>query len=51
MELVRFEIKLSLVKGILVGIKQEDFIEEDVIEKDIELYFGIFRLTTTLIYN
>ena len=51
MKLVRFEIKLSLVKGILVGIKQEDFIEEDVIEKDIELYFGIFRLTITLIYN
>lgn len=51
MELVRFEIKLSLVKGILVGIKQEDFIEEDVIEKDIELYFGIFKITTTLIYN
>jgi len=51
MELVRFEIKISLVKGILVGIKQEEFIEEDVIEKDIELYFGMFRLTTTLIYN
>tara|TARA_R110000737_G_scaffold236826_1_gene249245 strand:+ start:165 stop:320 length:156 start_codon:yes stop_codon:yes gene_type:complete len=51
MELVRFEITAGIFPGILFGIREYNFIQEDVEEKDIVLYFGMIQITLTLIYN
>ena len=51
MELVRFEINVGIVPGILFGIREYHFIEDDVREKDIVLYFGMAQVTLTLIYK
>ena len=51
MELVRWEINASLVRGILFGISEEVFIENGVKEYDYNLHLGLFKITLTLIYN
>lgn len=51
MELVRYEINVGIIPGILFGIREYHFIEDDVKEKDIVLYFGMAQITLTLIYN
>tara|TARA_R110002051_G_scaffold324053_1_gene419839 strand:+ start:4264 stop:4422 length:159 start_codon:yes stop_codon:yes gene_type:complete len=51
MKLVRFEISTGILPGILFGIREYHFIEEDVKEKDIVLYLGMFQVTLTLVYN
>jgi|TARA_R110000744_G_scaffold133271_3_gene241624 hypothetical protein len=51
MELVRFEISAGILPGILLGIREYHFVQDDVKEKDIVLYLGMVQLTLTLIYN
>jgi hypothetical protein len=51
MRLVEIEIKLGLIKGIIFGIYQSDYIDDGVLEKDFNIAFGIFNLKTTFIYN
>lgn len=51
MELVRYELRVGMCKGILFGMREYDFQSEDVTEKDIVIYFGMFQLIVTLIYN
>ena len=51
MELVRYELRAGMFKGILFGVREYDFHSEDVVEKDIVVYFGMFQLIVTLIYN
>ena len=51
MELVRYEIRVGMFKGILFGMREYEFMNQDVREKDVVFYFGIFQLVITLIYN
>jgi hypothetical protein len=51
MKLNAYEISLTLIKGILLGVQENEFIEDDVIEKDFDIYLGLFKITITLIYN
>lgn len=51
MEYLGYELKLNIFKGILFGIMEETFIEEDVIEKDFSIYFGMLSICFTRIYN
>ena len=55
MELVRYEISVGLIKGILIGMREYDYKGQidghDVVEKDITFYLGMCKLTITLIYN
>lgn len=51
MRLAAWEINLTLIKGILFGVQENKYIEEDVKEKDFEIYLGLFKITITLIYN
>jgi len=51
MKLSAYEISLTLIKGILLGVQENEFIEDDVIEKDFDIYLGLFKITITLIYN
>ena len=52
MELVRYEIKVGLVKGVLFGIREYDFYDkqQEVAEKDVVLYLGMIQLVLTFIY-
>jgi hypothetical protein len=51
MEYIGYEVKLNLFNGILLGVMEEIFIEEDVIEKDFVIYFGMLSICFTRIYN
>ena len=51
MEYIGYEVKLNLFKGILLGVMEETFIEEDVIEKDFSIYFGMLSICFTRIYK
>jgi hypothetical protein len=51
MKLQAWEVSLQLTKGILLGVQELEFIEEDVYEKDIEIHFPLFKIIITLIYN
>jgi hypothetical protein len=51
MEYIGYEVKINLFKGILFGIMEETFIEQDVIEKDFVIYFGMLSVCFTRIYN
>jgi hypothetical protein len=51
MEYIGYEVKLNLFKGILFGVMEETYIEEDVIEKDFVIYFGMLSVCFTMIYN
>ena len=51
MELVRYEIRTGIFPGVLFGIREYDFDSDDVREKDIVLYAGMFQVILTLIYN
>ena len=51
MGLVRVEISAGIFKGVLFGMREYDFMNEDVREKDIVIYIGMFQLIITLIYN
>lgn len=52
MELVRWELSLGLVKGLLFGVRQYSFQSEDkeVYEEDVVLYLGMCQVVLTLIY-
>mgnify|MGYP001626608655 CR=1 FL=1 len=52
MELVRYELKVGLVKGIVFGIREYDFYdrEQEVAEKDVVLYLGMIQLVLTFVY-
>ena len=51
MEYIGYEIKINIFTGILLGVMEETFVEEDVIEKDFVIYFGMLSLCFTRIYN
>lgn len=51
MDLVRFELKLGLIKGIVLGVYHEDFHDEGVFERDVNLCLGVILLRLTMIYN
>ena len=51
MEYIGYEIKLNLFKGILLGVMEETYIEEDVIEEDFVIFFGMLSLCFTRVYN
>ena len=51
MKLARYEVRVGMFKGVLFGMREYDFESEDVREKDVVIYFGIFQLVVTLIYN
>ena len=51
MELIRFELSVGLKKGIILGVYQEDFMDDLAFERDINLCLGLFVITLTLIYN
>jgi len=51
MELTRYEVRAGVFPGLLFGIREYDFESEDVREKDIVLYIGMFQIIVTLIYN
>ena len=51
MELTRYEIRAGIVPGLLFGVREYDFESEDVREKDIVIYLGMFQVIITLIYN
>jgi len=51
MKLSAYEISLTLIKGILLGVQENEFIEDDVIEKDFDIYFGMLSICFTRIYN
>ena len=51
MELQAWEVSLQTTKGILLGVQELEFIEENVYEKDIEIHFPLFKIIITLIYS
>tara|TARA_R110000765_G_scaffold125415_2_gene222975 strand:+ start:868 stop:1026 length:159 start_codon:yes stop_codon:yes gene_type:complete len=51
MELTRYEISIGIFKGVLFGIREYDFEGEDIREKEVVLYLGMFQVVLTLIYN
>ena len=51
MELVSWEINASLIKGLLFGIEEKTYSEEDVFEHDYDLNLLMIRFTLTLVYN
>jgi len=51
MEYLGYELKLNIFKGILFGVMEETFIEEDVIEKDFSIYLGMLSICLTRVYN
>lgn len=51
MKLVRFEIAAGVFKGILFGMREYEYNNNQAREKDIVIYFGMFQLIITLIYN
>ena len=51
MELLRYEIKAGVFKGVLFGIIHYPFEDEQIYEEDIVVYFGIFQLVITKIYR
>lgn len=51
MKLVFWEINLTLTKGILIGLQELEFKNDNVYEKDIEIHLGIFKIVLTLVYN
>jgi hypothetical protein len=51
MDLVRLELSVGLKKGIILGVYQEDFMDDKAFERDINICLGLFVITLTLIYN
>ena len=51
MELLRYEIKAGVFKGVLFGVRHYPFEDEQIYEEDIVVYFGIFQLVITKIYR
>lgn len=51
MKLTRYEISIGIFKGVLFGIREYGFESEDIREKEIVLYLGMFQVVLTLIYN
>lgn len=51
MTLSRYEIKVGFFKGLLLGIRHYPFYDDKVFEEDIVIYFGIFQIIITRIYE
>ena len=51
MKLLRYEIRLGVFKGVLFGIRHYPFEDSEIYEEDIVIYFGIFQLVFTKIYQ
>lgn len=50
-QLMYYEVKLGMMPGVLFGIREYNFKTEATQEKDVVLYFGIFQIILTLVYN
>ena len=51
MKLLRYEVRLGVFKGVLFGIRHYPFDDLEIYEEDIVIYFGIFQLVITKIYE
>jgi len=51
MRLKGYEIRLGVFKGLLFGIRHYPFEDSEIYEQDIVIYFGIFQLIITSIYQ
>ena len=53
MKLVRWELKIGLFKGLLLGMRHYYFRSKDgeVFEEDVVIYIGIVQVVVTLIRN
>jgi len=51
MRLLGYEIRLGVFKGVLFGIRHYPFEDLEIYEEDIVIYFGIFQLVITRIYQ
>lgn len=50
-QFVGFTIHLQLVKGLLIGVQELEYVSENAYEKDFEIHLPFFKIVTTLIYN
>jgi len=51
MKLQRWELKIGIVKGLVLGVRPYEYISEEVYEVDHVLYLGIFQVIFTMIYE
>ena len=51
MNLVRWELKLGMVKGLVFGVRPYEFEGEQSYEVDHVVYVGIFQIILTMIYE
>jgi len=51
MNLVRWELKIGMVKGLVFGVRPYEFEGEQTYEVDHVVYIGIFQLILTMIYE
>ena len=51
MELVRRELRVGILPGVLFGFREYHFESEDVKETDFVLYVGMFQIILTVVYN
>lgn len=51
MKLISYEITLNLIEGLLLGVYHEDFVGEDVLEKDFNICLFMFTLRFTRVYG
>ena len=51
MNLLRWELKLGIVKGLVFGVRPYEFEGEQTYEVDHVVYVGIFQIILTMIYE
>ena len=51
MNLVRWELKIGMVKGLVFGVRPYEFEGEQTYEVDHVVYVGIFQIILTMIYE
>tara|TARA_R110000744_G_scaffold229187_1_gene347176 strand:- start:4 stop:165 length:162 start_codon:yes stop_codon:yes gene_type:complete len=51
MNLLRWELKIGIVKGLVFGVRTYEFEGEQTYEIDHVVYLGIFQIILTMIYE
>ena len=51
MNLLRWELKIGIVKGLVFGVRTYEFEGEQTYEIDHVVYLGIFQIILTMIYD
>jgi hypothetical protein len=51
MNLLRWELKIGMVKGLVFGVRPYEFEGEETYEIDHVVYIGIFQIILTMIYE